>query len=62
MSDITTTLHETISGIRVVKAFSMEAAESERFKRQNQQFYRLTMKSTKRVIVVSPITEFVGML
>ena len=61
MSDITTTLHETISGIRVVKAFSMEGPETERFRKQNQQFYRLTMKSTKRVIVVSPITEFVGM-
>ncbi|MFA5500981.1 MAG: ABC transporter transmembrane domain-containing protein, partial [Candidatus Omnitrophota bacterium] len=61
MADITTTLHETISGIRVVKAFSMEDSESQRFKKQNQQFYRLTMKSTKRVIVVSPITEFAGM-
>ncbi|MCX5666661.1 MAG: ABC transporter ATP-binding protein [Candidatus Omnitrophica bacterium] len=61
MSDITTTLHETISGIRMVKAFSMERRESERFKNQNQQFYRLAMKSVKRVSVVSPITEFVGM-
>jgi subfamily B ATP-binding cassette protein MsbA len=61
MADITTTLHETISGIRVVKAFSMEGPEAERFRKQNQQFYRLTMKSTKRVIAVSPITEFVGM-
>ena len=61
MSDITTTLHETISGIRMVKAFSMERRESERFKNQNQQFYRLAMKSVKRISVVSPITEFVGM-
>ncbi|MDP3791020.1 MAG: ABC transporter ATP-binding protein [Candidatus Omnitrophota bacterium] len=61
MADITTTLHETISGMRVVKAFSMEDSESERFRKQNQQFYKLTMKSTKRVIVVSPITEFAGM-
>ena len=61
MADITTTLHETISGIRMVKAFSMEESESERFKKQNQRFYKLSMKSTKRVIVVSPITEFVGM-
>ena len=61
MADITTTLHETITGIRMVKAFSMEDNEAERFKKQNQQFYRLTMKSTKRVIVISPITEFVGM-
>ncbi|MFA5146697.1 MAG: ABC transporter transmembrane domain-containing protein [Candidatus Omnitrophota bacterium] len=62
MADITTTLHETISGIRVVKAFSMEGYEAEKFERQNEQFYRLCMKSVKRMTVVSPITEFVGML
>lgn len=62
MSDITTTLHETISGIRVVKAFSMEGYEAEKFERQNEDFYRLTMKSVKRMTVVSPITEFVIVL
>lgn len=60
MADITTTLHETISGMRVVKAFSMEDYEAEKFAKQNQQFYRLMMKSVKRMIVISPITEFVG--
>jgi subfamily B ATP-binding cassette protein MsbA len=62
MADINTTLFETISGIRVVKAFSMEAYEREKFKRQNIQFYRLAMKSVKRMTVVSPITEFVGIV
>ena len=60
MADITTTLHETISGVRVVKAFSMEGYEAEKFAAQNQTFYKLAMKSTKRMAVVSPITEFVG--
>ena len=62
MADINTTLYETISGVRVVKAFSMEGYESDKFKRQNNQFYRLSMKSVKRMTVVSPITEFVGIL
>jgi len=62
MADITTTLHETISGMRVVKAFSMEDYEARKFANQNQQFYRLAMKSVKRMIVVSPITEFVGIV
>ena len=60
--DITTTLHETISGVRVVKAFSMEDYETRKFEAQNQYFYRLAMKAVKRMTVVSPITEFVGML
>ena len=58
MADITTTLQETISGIRVVKAFSMEEYESDKFAAQNQRFYRLMMKSIKRMTVISPITEF----
>ncbi|MDD5495690.1 MAG: ABC transporter ATP-binding protein [Candidatus Omnitrophica bacterium] len=62
MADMTTTLHETISGIRVVKAFSMEDYEGKKFENQNQHFYRLAMKSVKRMIVISPITEIVGML
>lgn len=60
VADITTTLHETISGVRVVKAFSMEDYEAKRFENQNQTFYKLAMKSAKRMLVVSPITEFVG--
>jgi len=60
MADITTTLHETISGIRVVKAFSMEDYEASKFESQNQHFYKLMMKSVKRMAVVSPITEFAG--
>jgi subfamily B ATP-binding cassette protein MsbA len=60
MADITTTLHETISGVRVVKAFSMEGYETDKFADQNQAYYRLAMKATKRMAVVSPITEFVG--
>ncbi|MBU1808001.1 MAG: ATP-binding cassette domain-containing protein [Candidatus Omnitrophica bacterium] len=62
VADITTTLHETISGVRVVKAFSMEDYEAKRFESQNQTFYKLAMKSAKRMLVVSPITEFVGIL
>jgi subfamily B ATP-binding cassette protein MsbA len=43
-----------------VKAFSMENYEANKFKGQNQDLYRLTMKQVKRMTVVSPITEFVG--
>ncbi len=60
MGDLTTTLHETISGVRVVKAFSMEDYEAKKFAVQNQSLYKLAMKQVKRMTVVSPITEFVG--
>jgi len=62
MGDITTALFETISGVRIVKAFSMEGYEFSRLKEHNQRFYRLTMKSMKRMIIIRPITEFVGII
>ena len=62
MGDITTTLHETISGVRVVKAFSMEGYEAKKFENQNAYFYKLAMKSVKRMTAISPITELVGIV
>ena len=60
MADINSHLLETISGIKVVKAFSTEDYEIDRFKRQNHEFYKLKMKGIKRMLVVSPITELIG--
>ena len=58
MGDINTTLFEIITGIRIVKAFSMQDYECKKFKNQNQSFYKLSMKSVKRVNIISPINEF----
>lgn len=60
MADINTLLLETISGVRVVKAFGMEDYETNRFKKQNRDFYKLKMKSIRRTLLISPITEFIG--
>lgn len=57
MGDINVALYETISGIKIVKAFSMEPYEVEKFKKNSQQFYRLNMKSVKRIEVISPLGE-----
>jgi subfamily B ATP-binding cassette protein MsbA len=60
MADINSFLFETISGIRVVKAFNTEKYEVERFRKTNFEFYKLQMKTVKRLIVLSPITEMFG--
>lgn len=60
MADINSHLLETISGVRVVKAFSMEDEEVERFRQNNQELYKLKMKGVKRMLIQSPITEVVG--
>ena len=60
MADINSQLLETISGIKVVKAFGTEDYEANRFKKRNFEYYKLRMKSIKRLIVISPLTEIIG--
>jgi len=62
MAEVTSALYEGISGIRIVKTFSMEDYEIDKFARANQGYYKVTMKSAKRIIAISPITEFMGAL
>ncbi len=60
MADINTLLIETISGIKLVKAFCMESHEISRFKDKNDDYYKLRMKSVKRLIAIPPMTEVFG--
>jgi subfamily B ATP-binding cassette protein MsbA len=60
MADVTSILSETIFGNRIVKAFSMEDYEVERFNKSNNGYYRVLMKSIKRTLISGPATEFIG--
>lgn len=62
MGTVTATLFETISGMRVVKAFGMEDYERKKFAVQNNRLYKFFMKSAKREQLLGPITEFIGIL
>ncbi len=60
MADINSLLYETIIGARIVKAFNMEQYEIAKFNRFNHDYYKISMKSIKRLLVLSPVTEFLG--
>lgn len=60
VADINSMLFETISGVRIVKAFSMEDYEITKFKGFTHRFYILAMKSIKRMEALGPLTEFIG--
>jgi len=60
MADINSLLYETIIGTRIVKAFNMEDYEVKKFDQANHQYYKISMKSIKRLLIISPITEFLG--
>jgi len=62
MADIHSSLYETIFGARIVKAFCAEGEEIKRFNQQNQDFYKLAMKSIKRRLILGPTTEYIGVV
>lgn len=62
MGDINIVLYEAISGIRIVKAFLMERYEMKRFADHNANFYKITMKSIKRILALRPITDGAAVL
>ncbi len=60
MGSVTTTLVETISGMRIVKAFSMEDQEGKKFAAHNFRLYKMLLKSAKREQILGSATEFIG--
>ena len=56
-ASITSLLLEAISGIQIVKAFTMEDVEIAKFQKENQRFYKFSMKSVKRMNAVRSVTE-----
>jgi len=60
LGSLTTLLQETISGTRIVKAFSMEEYENKRFSVENERLFRLYLKSVSINAVSSPFMEFLG--
>lgn len=61
-ADINSVLYETIIGARIVKAFNMEDYEIRKFNKINNDSYRISMKSIKRTLLLSPATEILGCL
>ncbi len=57
---LTSFLHETITGQRIVKAFSMEAYEEDRFKKENNVLFRTMLKRYRIRALSSPVLELLG--
>jgi subfamily B ATP-binding cassette protein MsbA len=58
MADVTSRLHETIVGARVVKAFGMEAYETSRFAEANQRFFRAFVHLRRVSAAARPVSEY----
>lgn len=60
LADIQNILHETITGNRIVKAFSMERWEIARFKDAAQRLFRANLRSVAAVAISSPLMDIFG--
>ncbi|MEW6201660.1 MAG: ABC transporter ATP-binding protein [bacterium] len=60
LADISTILQETLSAIRIVKSFSMEDYEIERFQKESRQSFLVTMKGMKIRAALAPVVEILG--
>lgn len=62
MANITSVLQETISGIRVVKAFSMERFEIKKFVNHARDYFKTMVKLIRVGSLGPPLTEFLGVI
>jgi len=60
LADIQNILHETLTGNRIVKAFSMERWESQRFRGAARRLFRANLRSVAAQAVSSPLMDIIG--
>ena len=60
LADIQNILHETITGNRIVKAFSMESWEMGRFRSAARKLFRANLRSVRVQAISSPLMDFLG--
>jgi len=60
VGNLSTVLHESFTGVRIVKAFTMEDHEKRRFADQNQGVLRYQLKALRIDALSSPLMEFIG--
>ncbi len=60
IADLAALIKESLTGIRVVKAFVREGFEANRFHDVNTKYFRATMKGAQVAAFTSPVMEFVG--
>ncbi len=60
MAEMSSFLHETLSGNKIVKAFGRENDEKERFAKKTLDLFRLEMKGVVANALSSPVMEFLA--
>lgn len=59
LADLNAQVHETLTGIRVVKAFGMEHHEKRKFESTNASYFAVTLRRIRAFVASSPLVEFI---
>lgn len=62
MADLNSILQETLTGIRLVKAFSMEEFEKKKFAGAAETYFRSFVKQRRLGAMASPMSEYLGVV
>jgi len=62
LADINSTMLESFSGIKIVRAFGLEKLEEKKLDRHNQEFLRVMKKNVKYTELTSPLMEVLGVV
>lgn len=62
LGDITSVLQETISGVKIVKAFGMENFENNRFMKETKNYFDMVLKTVRIKNLSSPVTELLSII
>ena len=60
MGDLLSTIEETLSGLRIIKAFTAEDKVSENFSAENNDYRRIMNSLMRRRVLAHPVSEFLG--
>jgi ATP-binding cassette, subfamily B, bacterial MsbA len=62
MGEMLSTIEETLSGLRIIKAFNAEEKVYKRFQKENEEYRKIMSKLMRRRYLAHPLSEFLGTL
>lgn len=62
MGELLSVIEETLTGLRIIKAFNAEDKSEAKFQENNQAYARLMIKMYRKRDLASPLSEFLGIL
>lgn len=60
MGDLLSTIEETLSGLRIIKAFTAEVKVTDNFSAENNDYRRIMNSLMRRRVLAHPVSEFLG--